>query len=191
VDELTPTRTPPERKELEEGLRFMHLLTMQLKQDVYDTRARLRALLGELGATETVDLEATEARLEDSRETEYSHIRDHAYVQIAEPNDKYALPELPDLDCASRVHLCEAKCCTFSFRLSSQDLDEGVLRWEYGQPYAIKQKPSGYCTHSCEDQGGGCGVYTERPAPCRTYDCRDDERIWSDFDAMIPAKLDP
>lgn len=160
---------------------------MQLKQDLYETRAKLGALIGELADAGKVDLNSTTERLASARAVEYEHIKNHAYVQIGEPGDKYAVPETDGLDCASRLHLCKAVCCSFSFRLTVQDLDEGVLRWDYAEPYAIKQKPSGYCTHSCGDADGGCDVYHHRPTPCRQYDCRNDERVWKDFDAMIPA----
>ncbi len=178
---------PPHRGETSEGFRFLHLLCMQLKQDLYDTRAKLGALLTHLAERGAVDLEMTTGQLEAARAVEYEHIRTQALVQIGEAVDKYSIQEPEGLDCASRIHLCKAVCCTFDFRLSAQDLDEGVLRWNYGEPYSIKKSASGYCVHSCSDAGGGCDAYAHRPAPCRSYDCRDDERVWSDFEAMIPA----
>lgn len=30
-------------------------------------------------------------------------------------------------------------------------------------------------------------MYAARPAVCRSYDCRDDPRIWSDYARRIPA----
>lgn len=83
------------------------------------------------------------------------------------------------------VHLCRARCCTFRFALSQQDLDEGVVRWDRDEPYFILQSARGACVH--HDEGAGCTIYRQRPRPCRVFDCRDDPRIWRDFTQRIPA----
>ena len=83
--------------------------------------------------------------------------------------------------------ICKARCCKLSFALSTEDLDEGVIRWDYGQPYRIRQRASdGYCVHN-DPRSGGCTVHQHRPAICRRYDCRNDTRIWTDYEARIPA----
>src|SRR5262249_39240688 len=57
--------------------------------------------------------------------------------------------ESPDIPCAELIPLCQARCCRLSFALSTEDLDEGVIRWDYGQPYLIRQRSSdGYCVHN-------------------------------------------
>lgn len=103
-----------------------------------------------------------------------------------EVEDKYALADLPEIDCASRYPICQGACCTLRFPLSSQDVREGVIEWDPVLRYLIKQDPSGFCVHmdlgSCR-----CAVYSQRPAACRTYSCADDERIWLDFEARIPS----
>jgi len=42
----------------------------------------------------------------------------------------------------------------------------------------------GYCQH-LERNGQRCSIHENRPVPCRGYDCRNDKRIWSDFDKML------
>jgi Fe-S-cluster containining protein len=75
------------------------------------------------------------------------------------------------------------------FPLSSVDLDEGVIRWDYGQPYMIRQRASdGFCVHN-DPTTHGCTVHAQRPAACRRYDCRKDERVWIDYERRIPAPL--
>ncbi len=103
------------------------------------------------------------------------------------PLDKYALApdELPAIPCAELLPLCRARCCTFRFALSQQDLDEGVVRWDPADPYYVLQSPTGACCHLAAD--GGCTVYSQRPRPCRVFDCRDDRRIWRDFALRLPA----
>lgn len=110
-----------------------------------------------------------------------SRVRLRVYV------DKYTTPNA-DVDCASLLPICQARCCALSFELTTQDLDEGVVMWEAATPYVIRHEHDGHCSH-LDRQRGGCGVYAERPASCRSYDCRGDKRIWADFEKRIPAPL--
>jgi Fe-S-cluster containining protein len=107
-----------------------------------------------------------------------------AYHEIGAAVDKYAMRALPAIDCEARLPLCRARCCTLRFALSRQDLDEGVVRWDPARPYAIAQREDRTCVHL---HAGRCEVYAQRPAVCRSYDCRGDGRIWLDFDTRIPA----
>src|SRR5690349_8227875 len=93
----------------------------------------------------------------------------------------------PDVPCGELLAICEARCCKLSFALSTEDLDEGVIRWDYGQPYLIRQRASdAYCVHN-DPQSHGCTVHAQRPRVCRHYDCRKDTRIWLDYDKRIVA----
>ena len=97
--------------------------------------------------------------------------------------------ESPPIPCAELIPLCQARCCRLTFALSTEDLDEGVIRWDYGQPYLIRQRTSdGYCVHNDPD-GRGCTVHAHRPRVCRSYDCRKDARVWIDYAQRIPAPL--
>ena len=99
--------------------------------------------------------------------------------------DKYTFQDGTEIDCENRVHLCKAACCRLPFALSKQDIREGVVRWDLGEPYLIDQGEDGYCTHL--DRGTcGCTIYKNRPVPCRGFDCRNDKRIWLDFENKIP-----
>ena len=101
---------------------------------------------------------------------------------------KYATPS-PPVPCSELIPLCGARCCTLSFALSTEDLDERVIRWDYGQPYLIAQRASdGYCVHNDPDSRG-CTVHAHRPRVCRSYDCRSDARVWIDYEQRIPAPL--
>lgn len=109
-------------------------------------------------------------------------------VHLGLVHDKYAIasPPADELDCAALLPLCKAKCCRLWFPLTRQDLDEGVVRWDHERPYSIRREADGWCTH-LDRAGGGCGVYAQRPAACRAFDCRRDPRIWRDFAARLPA----
>lgn len=108
-------------------------------------------------------------------------------VRLRQYVDKYAVPG-GDIDCAARLHLCHARCCAFSFELTTQDLDEGGVLWEVEEPYVIRHEADGWCSHL--DRGSrGCTIYLTRPAACRGFDCRNDRRVWIDFEARIAAPL--
>lgn len=98
--------------------------------------------------------------------------------------DKYEFEGGARIDCADRVHLCKAACCRLKFPLSQQDLEEGIVKWDLPRPYLIARRADGYCAH-LERGGHGCTVYENRPLPCRAYDCRQDTRIWADFENRV------
>ena len=98
--------------------------------------------------------------------------------------DKYEVSG-PDIDCASLLPLCRARCCSLDVKLTRQDIEENQLRWQVEQPYILDKADDGYCAYLAD--GGGCSAYDIRPVTCREFDCRDDPRIWFDFDNKIPA----
>lgn len=108
-------------------------------------------------------------------------------VLLASFEDKYALEGDP-IDCESRLHLCLGRCCSFAVSLSRQDVEEGELAWEIDHPYRLPRTSTGYCANlGAED--GRCQTYDHRPATCRRYTCREDRRVWLDFEARIPAPM--
>ena len=42
----------------------------------------------------------------------------------------------------------------------------------------------------CDPEALTCTVHAHRPRVCRSYDCRQDPRIWIDFAARIPQPVD-
>jgi len=108
---------------------------------------------------------------------------DRNVVRLATFRDKYAI-ESAAIDCASRIPLCGARCCSFEVTLSAQDLAERELPFDITQPYALPRS-DGRCV--CMAADGSCAVYERRPGACRAYDCRHDPRVWLDFEQRIPA----
>ena len=49
----------------------------------------------------------------------------------------------------------------------------------------IARTAEGRCVH-LDGETHRCGVYAQRPIPCRAYDCRRDARVWIDFENRIP-----
>jgi Fe-S-cluster containining protein len=105
-------------------------------------------------------------------------------VHLVDTPDKYTQDNEPIVDCANCYPICKGKCCTLWFALSVQDLDEGIVRWNYSYPYGIAQGQDGYCIHF-DRSTYKCTVYENRPLVCRTYDCRGDKRIWLDFENKV------
>ena len=105
-------------------------------------------------------------------------------VRLAMFRDKHRVPSA-DIDCASLIPLCGARCCSFDVALSPQDVAERKLPFMIDEPYMLPRDPAtGQCV--CADATRGCTVYDDRPGACRAYDCRNDERVWIDFAAKIP-----
>ena len=87
------------------------------------------------------------------------------------------------VNCAERLPICKAVCCSLSFALTAEEVESGEIKWDLGEPYYIRQESTGCCTHL--DPNKGCSIYENRPGVCRQYSCANDERIWNDFDKMI------
>jgi Fe-S-cluster containining protein len=179
----------PVRNDLDDGLRFVHVMGMQVKHDLFEASAKLLALLEELVAQGAIDPASFEKRRERIKEREQARQKSQAHVQVSELKDKYTLKNLPEIDCAAIIPVCKARCCKLWFSLSFQDLDEGVVKWDYAQPYVIRKRDDHSCTHQ-DPATSGCAIYQHRPGTCRVYDCRNDKRIWIDFDKRIPAPDD-
>jgi len=103
--------------------------------------------------------------------------------------DKYTFEHGADEDCLSRLPVCKAVCCKFPFALSRQDVEEGIIHWEFGRPYLIAHGADGYCVH-LDRESCKCTVYEHRTVPCRGFNCRDNERwnVWDDYEKMV---IDP
>jgi hypothetical protein len=97
---------------------------------------------------------------------------------------KYDFNHGSKVDCENRIHLCKAACCKLPLALSKEDVQEGAVRWELHQPYMIAHGEDGYCVHM-DRHTHRCGVYDQRPIPCRGYDCSNDSRIWLDFENKV------
>jgi Fe-S-cluster containining protein len=168
---------------MERGLRKANLMVEELRDEIMELRAQVLALTEALAAGGAVDVSALRERASAALE----RLRAAADgVQIGDPSiDKYQATS-PPIPCAELLPLCRARCCTLEFALSTQDLDEGTVRWDHGRPYMVLRRADGYCHHN-EPDGFGCGVYAQRPLPCRVFDCRGDRRIWTDYDRRIPA----
>jgi len=195
------------RAELERAVRSLHMSDLDLRDAVLQLAARVVALTDELtrrldgvepqpappgtpAAPPTATVEAaTEAAMAatlDVIRASDAQLATRVSLDLGGPKYRTESPPIP---CAELIPLCGARCCSLSFALSTEDLDEGVIRWDYGQPYLIAQRASdGFCVHNDPDSRG-CTVHRFRPRVCRSYDCRKDPRVWIDYDQRLPAPL--
>jgi Fe-S-cluster containining protein len=180
---MTAAAMAPSQRDIERGLRFAHVMMSinqhEGREGVVFARA-LAELLVDKGVVGQEELETMMGQVGQQLEALPT-----PKVKLAKSEDKYSFEGEVIIDCASRVHLCKAKCCTFAFYLTEQDLDEGVVRWDYGRPYWIQTGKNGHCVH-CEPETLRCRIHRNRPYVCRAYDCRNDQRVWLDFERMIP-----
>lgn len=173
---------------IEKGLMHVHNLLHEQRDRLNRVSAHLYALTGLLlraGLVRQEELEAERAQTHEEMMARQPARWIGARLD-ATAVDKYQPEHEVSIDCAQRLHLCHAACCTFGLLLSEQDLQEGIVRWDLARPYHIKQRADGYCVH-CHETERTCQVHEARPLPCRRYDCRDDPRIWLDFARRIPS----
>jgi Fe-S-cluster containining protein len=203
----TDLDAPVTRAELERALRFLNLSDLDLKDNLLKLAAQVVALTDELTRrvdgvepepadpgtpapepTGTVEQSVNAAIPEIHTNILAADAAQVTRVSIDSGDDKYTVePSTPP--CEELIPICHARCCKLTFFLSTVDLDEGVIRWDYGQPYLIRQRTSdGYCVHN-DPESRGCTVHPFRPRVCRVYDCRNDSRIWTDYEKRIPAPI--
>lgn len=175
------------RNEIAEGLLYTHSRLNANTSKTLEAASFLYALveiLSEKGLITIDELDERKQIVGQRLAKEFSEKGMGAMLQDPE-YDKYVFRDGVEIDCDNRVHLCRAACCRLPFALSRQDIREGVVRWNLGQPYLIDQGGDGYCSHMDRD-ACQCTIYRQRPVPCRGFDCRNDQRIWQDFANKIP-----
>lgn len=183
---------PVSRAELERALRSMAITNESLRDDLIQLAAQVVALQAELDRRlDGVDAAVNAAIPDQLLRIRVADDRSSLRLQLGDAVDKYQVSNEHGPPCLELLPICKGRCCSLHFPLSTQDLEEGVIRWDYGRPYLIKQRPEdNRCVHSDPD-GGHCTVYEHRPAPCRKYDCRNDARIWKDFATRELAEESP
>ena len=105
------------------------------------------------------------------------------WPSIAFRVDEGEPPAPQPVNCAERMHICQAVCCKLDFALTPDEVDAGRVKWDLGFPYLVRHNADGYCVHN-DRRTGCCSVYADRPGVCRRYSCADDGRIWKDFEKM-------
>jgi hypothetical protein len=137
-------------------------------------------LLIEAGVFDADALTGAALRVQVERAEKGERVLPAAVLRSDDPEAEASEP----VDCAARMHVCHAVCCTFDFALTAEEVEAGHAKFDLGRPYFIRHDASGYCTHNDSDSHG-CTIYDDRPGLCHAYTCANDTRIWSDFDNMV------
>ncbi len=94
-------------------------------------------------------------------------------------------PEPTGLDCSAHHKDCEAACCTsFSVVLTPEEAASGKYMWDVAFPYRLLTNDAGECVY-LDSERRRCTIWADRPIVCRSYDCRDDGRIWSNYQSRM------
>ena len=174
------------RQEVAEGLFHTHMRLSQNTNKTLESSAFLYGLIELLSEKGLITITELDERKKIVGERMAAQFKEKGLgVMLQDPEeDKYSFKGEVKIDCNRRLHLCHAACCRLRFALSRQDVYEGVVKWDLGRPYLIAQGKDGYCTHM-ERGTCHCAIRENRPVPCRAYDCRNDKRIWIDFEKQI------
>jgi Fe-S-cluster containining protein len=174
------------RQEVADGLLYTHARLRDNTQKNLEAASFLYGLIELLSEKGLISIEELDERkAEVAQRLTKKTSQQGIGVFLQEPEyDKYTFEGEAKIDCENRIHLCKAACCRLPFALSKQDIREGIIHWDLGQPYIIAQEKDGYCTH-LERGCCRCTVREHRPVPCRAYDCRKDKTIWLDFENKI------
>lgn len=171
-------------KKLSRGLIFSNYMSSINQENIKGNNALLHSLIEVLISKGFIHIHELEERKEKLIQSFGKHDEQMPRIHLVETADKYIQGNEVLIDCESRHDICKGVCCKFWFALSTQDVNESVIKWDYMQPYCIDRDKDGYCIHK-DHSNHKCTVYENRPLVCRTYDCRRDNRIWLDFEKKI------
>ena len=88
-----------------------------------------------------------------------------------------------EIVCENRIQL-QGSPLPAALRASHQDVEGGIVQWDFSHPYFIASGEDGY-SHHMDRQHLSCTPPGNRPVPCRAYDCRNDKRILQDLEQRI------
>ena len=180
------TKNDEMRGEVAEGLLYTHSRANSNTAKLLEISSFAYAAIELLAEKGLIDIEVLDRKKKEIADRLVEKFRQEgigAAYQDPE-HDKYTFEASVEIDCPSRLHLCKAACCRLRFALSHQDVAEGIVQWDFAHPYFIAHGEDGYCQH-LDRSSHGCSIHTNRPVPCRGYDCRKDKRIWTDFEQRI------
>jgi Fe-S-cluster containining protein len=179
-----PSPDPHElEQQLTRGAYYLHTAITRQAERLNESETFLYGLIDSLIEGGLVEEAKLQAKIKAIRE-EVRQRGEQFTTGVVIRQDPPQPPTSPDINCAERLPICKAACCRLSFALSVQELEEGKIRWDLGRPYLIRHDAHGRCVH-LQEGSCACGVYESRPRVCKVYSCREDQRIWKDFEGMV------
>jgi hypothetical protein len=177
--------------DLSSGLLYIHTRINDNTKKTLESASFLYALIELLSEKGMITIEELEERKKQVAERLVCRFAESGLgLMYQEPeSDNYAFAEEAIVDCKGRLSICKSVCCRLPFALSRQDIEEGIIRWEFGRPYLIKHGNDGYCFHlNLNRETYRYEVHEKRPVPCRGFDCRENKRwqVWMDYELKVP-----
>ena len=173
------------REDTSKGLLYTHSRINDSTKKILESTSFLYALIELLSDKGIISIEELDARKRQVAERLVRKFTESGLgLMYQDPEvDKYAFEQETAVDCHSCLNTCKAICCKFPFALSRQDVEEGLIRWEFRRPYLIAHDSDGYCVH-LDRETYQCSVHAHRPVPCRGFDCDNNNRwkVWKDND---------
>lgn len=169
---------------IEGGLQFANMMCSMNQESIKLNQYLLHTLVEVLISRGYIHLHEIEERRAKIIQSFSQNDEKEPKVHLLDAPDKYSPEVQRTADCENRWPICKGVCCKLWFPLSVQDLDERIVKWNYSRPYGIAQREDGYCVHM-DRSSLKCTIYENRPLICRTYDCREDKRIWLDYENKI------
>lgn len=190
---LKPYKSLDFHDDISSGLLYTHLRLNDNTKKTLQSSSFLYALIELLEKKGVINIEELDAQKNEVADRLLKSFADSGMALMYQDleHDKYNFEENADVDCKGCLNICKAACCKMPFALSKQDIDEGILKWEFGRPYMIAHGEDGYCVH-LDRKTYKCSVHNNRPVPCRGFDCRENEKwpVWSDFkNKILSSKL--
>jgi hypothetical protein len=79
------------------------------------------------------------------------------------------------VDCASKISLCSAGCCSHVFALTQEEVKTGFYQYNPNRPYYMARDADGFCPY-LDRKTFFCSIHDRRPLRCRKYTCENDVR---------------
>ena len=174
--------------DLSSGLLYTHTRITDNTKKTLESASFLYALIELLSEKGLITIEELDERKKQVAERLVKKFTESGLgLMYRDPEyDKYTFEHAVEIDGSTRFEVCKAACCRLPFALSRQDIEEGIIRWEFGRPYLIAHDRDGYCVH-LDKRSYQCSVYEQRPVPCRGFNCSNGDkwRVWLDYQGLM------
>jgi Fe-S-cluster containining protein len=74
------------------------------------------------------------------------------------------------VDCVSKISSCRARCCSYEFALTQQEVKKGFYKYNPSRPYYMAKDTDGFCPY-LDRATFFCSIHDIRPQRCRKYTC--------------------
>ncbi len=171
-------------RQLERSGYFTHSSLSNYAERINEIESFLYGLIDTLLEQKSIDKNLFEGAVK-SVQSETLKRKEHFHAGIAvRVNGKdQGGKKSQQVNCHERLHICKSACCRLQFALSIEEIEAGNSKWDLGQPYLIRQNSEGCCSH-LDGETKRCEIYNDRPGVCRSYSCKEDNRIWKNFENM-------